>query len=67
MIDKGIDIDIQDEAGRTALLAACHWQQEQIVDLLIKRKADLNKCTVQRGWITNPLLAASFKQNYNIM
>lgn len=58
---------MQDKSGRTALLAACHWDQEEIVDVLIKHKADLNLCTTQRGWISNPLLSATFKQKYRIM
>ena len=67
LIEKGININMQDKSGRTALLAACHWNQEEILDLLIKHKADLNLCTTQRGWISNPLLSATFKQKHNIM
>ena len=67
LISKGIDVNMRDKTGRSALLAAAHWQQEEVVELLIKHKADLNACTTQKGWIYNSLLAASFKQNYAIM
>ncbi|XP_052100824.1 uncharacterized protein LOC127734835 [Mytilus californianus] len=40
--DKNININSQTFMGRTALMVACGKQSEDIVDLLLKNKADVN-------------------------
>jgi ankyrin repeat protein len=67
ILAKGADINHQDKNGRTALLAACHWQQVEMAELLIKHGANLDIATTQSGWKTNPLIASCFKQNYDLI
>ena len=42
LLDKGYDINGQDRAGRTAVLAATHGRQTSMVKFLIERGADIN-------------------------
>lgn len=52
-IAKGIDVNITDEKGETALHCACHYGDTEIVELLITHGANVNVAT-QSG--TTPLM-----------
>jgi len=42
LIDAGVDVNVQNEKGRTALIFATKWNYIEIVQMLIDAKADLN-------------------------
>lgn len=42
--EEGLDIDIENIDGWTALMLASHNGYTSIVDMLIKKKAELNHC-----------------------
>jgi hypothetical protein len=42
LFKEGIDIDVRDDKGRTALMAACNSGQTEIVKILLAKGADVN-------------------------
>lgn len=61
LLDKGIDIDYNNKTGATALLCACHWGYEKIVNFLLEQGANPNLGSNVQGFQTNPLLSATYK------
>ena len=41
LLEKGADVDLRDKRGRTALIITCRDSQNQLSELLIKKRADL--------------------------
>lgn len=67
LVSKGANINHQDNSGRTALLTACHWRHSVLAEQLIKLGANIDLATTQSGWKTNPLIAACFKEDYELI
>lgn len=43
LVDRGIDIEIRDSTGCTALMTASFWGQTEVVAFLLSRKAKVNE------------------------
>ena len=42
LLEKGGDVDLRDKRGRTALIITCRDSQNQLSELLVKKRADLD-------------------------
>ena len=67
LIKRGIDINYRDKDGATALLSACHWGYNRIVEFLLQKGADPNFGSENKGFQTNPLLSAAYKSHKEIV
>jgi len=63
LIDSGVDLDVQDNEGDTALTWAAYKSNKEIVELLITAGASLN---VQDNDGNTALILSLFKNNNNI-
>jgi ankyrin repeat protein len=62
LLNKGANINYQNKKnGMTALLSACHWGYEKVVEFLLKKGANPNVGSDVIGFCTTPLLSAIFK------
>jgi len=64
LIQKGVDVNIQDRSGITALIYACYNKNVQIIKLLILSGADINKRDDEG---LTPLMNASKHGNLDIV
>ena len=51
LLENGADVNRQDKSGRTALLMVCYWGNNDLVDLLLKYKANMDISTYKRVFI----------------
>jgi ankyrin repeat protein len=65
-MEKGVDINYRDKNGGTALMAACHWGNNDIAKILLEKGADVNLGT-NNQFFTSPLLSAYFKKNLELV
>ncbi len=49
LLAEGVDVNIADNAGHTALMEACQYHHTSCVELLLSRGADVS-CTTSLGW-----------------
>ena len=49
LLAEGVDVNIADNAGHTALMEACQYHHTQCVELLLSRGADVSR-TTSLGW-----------------
>lgn len=49
LLGKGVDVNIADNAGHTALMEACQYHHTSCVELLLSRGADVSR-TTSLGW-----------------
>ena len=64
LLALGVDVNIQDEEGLTALMNASSWGHEEIVKELIKAKADVN---VQNLYGSTAFMNASYEGHTEIV
>jgi len=43
LVEKGADVDLEDDDGMTPLMHAVRWKQVEVVEYLLTKKADVNK------------------------
>ena len=68
LIEKGVDINLQDADGWTALFAACNDGNAQLTDILLNADADPNISTNEGTWEgISPLMRASQTGNHEIV
>ena len=67
LLKRGADINYQDKNGITALLSACHWEEYDMAELLLKKGANPNIGSNSNNFYTTPLLSAMFKNNIQIV
>ena len=61
-----MDINYRDKTGGTALYAAVHWQNNALVEVLLKKGADPNLGSTME-FINLPLISATFKNDIDLM
>ena len=64
LIATGVDLNGRDARGRTALMAATHANQVQVVRLLLEAGADVD---IQDGQLDNPFLYAGAEGLFEIL
>lgn len=65
LINDGVDINIKDKSGATALLYAVTFGETDMVKLLIDKDADVNVQTVERKLM--PIMLAAMDGNIDII
>ena len=43
LVEKGADVDLEDDDGMTPLMHAVRYKQDEVVEYLLTKKADVNK------------------------
>jgi len=64
LLDKGANLNLQDNYGNTALIIACHNNNTEIVNLLIENKTNLD-LQDNDGWTA--LIYACYKNNTELV
>lgn len=67
LLENGADINKQDKSGRTAFLMVCHWEEDELIDIFLKKKPNLNLSTYtekKNVFPTNPVVSCLWKENY---
>ena len=68
LIEKGVDINLQDADGWTALFAACNDGNAQLTGILLNADADPNISTNEGTWEgMSPLMRVSQTGNHEIV
>jgi ankyrin repeat protein len=65
LLEHGADPNQQDGSGRSPLMAACHWNLPELVDLLLDKGADIDLQTSKEP-LLNPLYVCLFKRRLSI-
>lgn len=67
LLKRGVDINYRDKNGITALLSACHWENNDIAKLLLENGADPNLASNINGFYTSPLISGYLKKNLELV
>ncbi|KAL4512434.1 hypothetical protein ABPG72_005436 [Tetrahymena utriculariae] len=66
LLEQGADVNKTDHGGRSSFLMACHWDLQEIVEIFLNYKPNLDSDTQNRFLILNPTYTVLLKGNYKM-
>ncbi|EAR86360.2 ankyrin repeat protein (macronuclear) [Tetrahymena thermophila SB210] len=66
LLEQGADINKADHGGRSSFLMACHWDLQEIVEIFLDYKPNLDSDTQNKFLILNPTYTVLLKGNYKM-